>query len=70
MLMKLEAPYPNSGIMFENRDEGTNPKWSGKVNVDGVEYGIAAWPRQSKNGNTFWTLKLTPLKNGGWCNEP
>jgi uncharacterized protein (DUF736 family) len=50
----------NTGILFLN-DQGDNPKrpnYKGKIDVEGIEYPIAGWIRQSKNGAEFISLKV------------
>ena len=50
----------NTGILFLN-DQGDNPKrpnYKGKINVDGIEYPVSGWIRQSQKGIEFISLKV------------
>jgi len=51
----------NKGVMFKN-DQGDNPKrpnYRGSVNVEGVEYNLSAWVRESqKTGDKFLSLSI------------
>jgi len=50
----------NTGAMFAN-DKGDNdkrPDRKGSLNVDGVDYWISGWLRESKEGKKFLSLKV------------
>ena len=54
---------PGSGVLFRQRDvDGKRPHWRGGVNIDGVEYELAAWIRQSKRGVEFLSLAIKPVR--------
>jgi hypothetical protein len=55
------SEYPNSGALFKNHEKRSDksPDYSGKVEVDGKEYRIAAWVKEGKKGK-FFSLKFTP----------
>jgi uncharacterized protein (DUF736 family) len=51
-----------SGVLFKNDKEGNEkrPDYTGKVQVEGTEYRLAAWVKESNStGNKFLSLKLS-----------
>ncbi|MEN5181730.1 hypothetical protein ABE501_18365 [Comamonas testosteroni] len=51
----------NRGVMFVNdrKQEGDRkPDRTGTLNVEGVEYFVDGWIKQSQNGNPFLSLSL------------
>jgi uncharacterized protein (DUF736 family) len=51
----------NKGVLYVNdyKAEGDErPDWTGKLNVQGKEWKLAAWSRDSKKGNKFLSLSL------------
>lgn len=55
------SDYENSGILSRNdyKKEGSNQTdHKGKLNVEGVEYKLAAWIREGKDGRKFFSLKV------------
>ena len=57
----MQYDNTNSGVLFKNNKDGNDkkPDYKGSLNVDGVEYSIAAWLRQKKNGTgKFMSLKV------------
>lgn len=61
------SEYPNSGILSRNdkRKEGSNqPEFTGKATIDAVEYKIAGWVRETKDGSRkFFSLKFEPVQH-------
>jgi len=62
----------NSGALFKNyrKDSDRHPDYKGTINVDGKDYDIAAWLRESKKGDKFMSLKVSepyqkPTQSGG-----
>ena len=51
---------PGSGCMFHQRAEGKRPDWRGAVNIDGKEYELVGWTRQSKSGREYLSLAIEP----------
>jgi hypothetical protein len=51
---------PGSGCMFHQRAEGKRPDWRGGVNIDGREYELVGWTRQSKSGREYLSLAIEP----------
>jgi uncharacterized protein (DUF736 family) len=73
--------YPNSGALF-HQSVKKNPKapdYSGDIDIDLAALGLgngkhklrlAGWKKQSKNGNTFLSLKVSVPQertNGGYA---
>jgi hypothetical protein len=57
--MSQQYSNENTGVLFKN-DTGDNPKrpaYKGKLDVGGVEYKLAGWIREGKNGK-FISLKI------------
>jgi len=59
--MTPEYDNTNSGVLFTN-DQGGNPKrpsLRGSLNVEGKEYNISGWKKESKkDGKPFLSLKI------------
>ena len=56
----MQYDNTNSGVLFKNESDNEKaPAYKGKINVDGKEYELAAWIRESKSGNwKFMSLKV------------
>lgn len=54
----------NRGVLFLETDKESekHPDYTGKVNVEGKEYRLAGWKRQSKNGKGFLSLSISEFK--------
>ena len=53
----------NKGTLFKNDNakKETDPAYKGQINVDGTEYWLSAWVKESKkDGKKFFSLSLTP----------
>ena len=51
----------NRGVLFKN-DKGDNPArpdYSGNINVNGEEFRLAAWLKDSASGNKFMSLSVS-----------
>lgn len=57
----------NTGILSRNdkREEGSKqPEFTGKINVGGTDYWLAAWVRERKDGTgKFFSLKVTEIED-------
>jgi uncharacterized protein (DUF736 family) len=51
----------NSGALFKNnnKQKETQPDYQGTINVEGVEYRLAAWLKTSKNGDRYMSLAVS-----------
>lgn len=62
----MEYDNNNSGVLFKNESENEKaPNYKGKINVNGVEYQLAAWIRTAKSGNKFMSLKVSEMNENG-----
>ena len=52
----------NTGVLFraKNRSSDKAPEYTGRVDVNGTEYRLAAWVKEAKNGSKFFSLSVTP----------
>ena len=61
-----EYDNTNRGVLFKN-DAGNNPKrpqYRGSLNVNGTDYNISAWIKESrKDGSKFMSLSVEPKKD-------
>lgn len=50
----------NKGVLFFEQDKKSDkhPDLTGKLNVEGKEYRVAAWVKQGRNGE-FYTLAIS-----------
>tara|TARA_Y100000310_G_scaffold159430_1_gene158985 strand:- start:599 stop:826 length:228 start_codon:yes stop_codon:yes gene_type:complete len=53
----------NYGALFknENKNKDNQPDYTGTVNVEGADYKIAGWIKESKAGNTYLSLKVSDV---------
>jgi uncharacterized protein (DUF736 family) len=54
----------NKGILFneEAKKSERSPDWTGKLDVEGKEYRIAAWERTTKTGTPILSLAISEPK--------
>lgn len=54
----------NRGVLFKKRDKASDrhPDYEGKINVNGTEYWLSAWIKDSKKtpGQKFMSLSVKP----------
>ena len=67
------ADYDNTnrGAMFIETDKKSDkgPDYSGSLNVEGKEYRIAGWKKESKGGKRFISISISePRQQGGGDN--
>lgn len=70
----------NSGAMFKNKykESDKHPDLTGPLNVDGVEYQVAAWSNESDKLGKYLSLKIskkeekvaTATSSSGSTDEP
>ena len=61
------ADYDNTnrGVLFKNEKEQDNhPDYTGKINVAGKDFLLAAWIKTSKKGSKFMSLSVKPDTQG------
>lgn len=56
-------PKPNTGVLFQNSgNSDKSPDLKGNIILpDGRKMNIAAWEKEDKNGNTYYSLKLSEI---------
>ena len=56
-----EYDNTNRGALFRNDKDGNEkrPDYTGKINVDGKDYVLSAWIRESKAGVKFMSLSVS-----------
>jgi len=62
----------NSGALFANdkRKTDKHPTHTGSLNVDGREYWLSAWVKESKGGKRFFSLAVKPKEEQKETPEP
>lgn len=52
----------NRGVLFKNldKDEDRHPDYKGSINMDGKDFWLSAWLRESKKGNKYMSLAVKP----------
>jgi single-stranded DNA-binding protein len=59
----MSQQYDNNmrGVLFENdrKETDNHPDYTGKCEVDGVEYWLSAWVKPGRNGD-FFSLSFKP----------
>ena len=57
----MEYDNTNTGLLFINEnasEQNKQPQMTGKLNVDGKDFQIAGWRKESKSGKKFLSLKI------------
>lgn len=63
----------NRGVLFRdaNKEEGSKkPDFTGKIDVGGKEYRLAAWTNVSRSGQKFLSLSVSEFKPKTEDKEP
>jgi hypothetical protein len=59
----MEYDNTNRGILSKNQNKtaDNHPEYSGSLNVDGTDYWLSAWIKESKkDGKKFFSLSVKP----------
>lgn len=58
--MSQQYDPTNRGVLFKNdrKTKDTQPGYTGSLNVDGVEYFLDAWLKESQSGNKFFSVSV------------
>ena len=61
----------NSGTIFRNnrKEKDTHPDHTGTALIDGREYWISAWVKESQKGGKFFSLAFKPKEERGDMRE-
>ena len=57
----MEYDNTNTGVLFRNEtsnEENKQPYMTGKLNVEGKEFQIAGWMKESQAGKKFLSLRV------------
>ena len=67
-----EFDSTNRGSLFKNdkKTEDRHPDMSGSINIDGTEYWISGWKKQSKAGTGFISLSVRPKEQTRQSSQP
>lgn len=61
--------YDNTdkGALFKAKERKTekHPHMTGKINIGGKDYSLAAWSAESKKGDKYLSLKVSEFQAGG-----
>jgi uncharacterized protein (DUF736 family) len=61
----MEYDNTNKGVLFKNQEKGEGdkkPDYTGKLNVNGKDYRLAGWLRESKSGTKFLSIAISEPK--------
>ena len=57
----MEYDNSNKGALFKNEKQNDRqPDYRGPINVDGSEYELSAWVKQSDKVGSFLSISVTP----------
>lgn len=58
----MEYDNTNRGALFKNerREKETHSDYNGTIDVNGEEFWINAWVKESKSGKKFFSLSVQP----------
>jgi hypothetical protein len=64
----------NRGVLFRNdrKEKTSQPDHTGKIDIEGTEYRLSAWVKESKGGKRFFSLSVSPIEpqDYGKANKP
>ena len=57
-----EYSNENRGALFRNQKKSTekHPEYNGSINVNGVDYWISGWLKESQQGTKYMSLSVNP----------
>jgi hypothetical protein len=65
--MNNNVSFTNKGFLSRNKYKQPNsqqPDHTGKLNIDGADYELAAWIRESqKDGHRYFSLSVKPARD-------
>ena len=68
----MEYDNTNTGALFKAKEQKTpnHPGYTGTINAGGVEYWLAGWVKEDKNGNKYFSLSLKPKEATAQAKPP
>lgn len=56
----MQYDNTNSGVLFKNdrKETDKHPDYKGSINIDGTEYWLSGWKKQSKDGTPRLSLSV------------
>lgn len=61
----------NKGVLFREKEKksDSHPDFKGSINVEGKDYWLSGWVNESKQGQKYFKLSVTP-KDGAPQSRP
>lgn len=61
----MDYDNTNSGVLFRNdkKESDKHPDYKGTIDVNGTEYWLSAWIKESKKGMKFMSLSVQPKED-------
>lgn len=53
---------PNNGALFKNtrKKQPNHPDWTGSINVEGDDFYLNGWVKETKDGQKYFSLSIKP----------
>jgi hypothetical protein len=60
----MKVDKNNAGFLFKNdrKEKDTHKDYTGKCQIDGKHYWIAAWIHKRETGDNYLSLDFTPME--------
>jgi len=71
--MSKEYDNTNTGRLFKNekmRPDKKDPEYKGDCDIEGVQYWIAAWVNETKEGKKYFRFRFKPKSESGSAPAP
>lgn len=67
----MEYDDTNKGVLFREKEKKSesHPDFKGSINVGGRDYWLSGWVNESKAGQKYFKLSVTP-KEGATASKP
>ena len=65
MTTRSDFDNTNRGVLFKDTEKGEGdrkPDYTGKINVQGKDWRLAGWIKESKSGTKFLSLAVSEFK--------
>lgn len=59
----MEYKKENNGVLFKNEKKNSekSPDYEGRINVNGKDYRLSAWIKESKAGKKYMSLSVSSM---------